>query len=95
MDTIRQYTPDTVEHVKLSLASLWLTHFSTKGTQYEVGDCYFDLGQDWMWTTIIATRSDGETYQVLCPRDHEKIIRSQDILATVKEIIADKYWREL
>lgn len=95
MDTIRQYAPDSDEHVKLDLAAFWLTHFSTKGTRYETDDCYFDLGQNWMWTTIIATRSDGDTYQVLCPRDHEKIIRSQDILATVKEIMADKYWHEL
>ena len=95
MNTIRQYAPDTIEHVKLAIAACWLEHFSTKETRYEVGDCYFDLGQNWMWSTIIATRSDGDSYQALCPRDHEKIIRSQDIRATVEEITADKYWKEL
>jgi len=96
MDTIKVYPKDSEEHVKLEIAAIWLEYFSRKGTTYRVGDTYFDLGQDWKWTTIIATMANrNDTYQALCPRDHEKIICSDDIKATVKEIINDKLWIEV
>lgn len=95
MDTIRTYPKDSIEYVKLALASMWLERFSKKGTRYEVGDTYFDFGQGWRWTTIIATRSTGDTYQALCPRDHERIIRSDDIMATVQGIVSDRLWIEV
>ena len=93
-EIIRQYAPNSDEYVKLSLASSELTKQSTKGTAFYVDDCYFDLGQDWMWTTIIARRTNGDSWQALCPRDYEKILLSTDIPATVSEIMADKYWYE-
>lgn len=94
MDTIRQYAPNSDEVVRLRMASEEMTKQSTKGTIFTVKDCYFDLGQGWMWTTIIATRPDGDHWQVLCPRDHERILTSHDIPATVHEIMTDKYWYE-
>ena len=91
---IRQYAPNSDEVAKLAYASAELTKRSRKGTAFYVDDCYFDLGQNWMWTTIIARRPNGDHWQALCPRDHEKILLSSDIPATVTEIMADKYWYE-
>lgn len=95
MEIIRQYGKHEREYLKLRTASEELTVRSGKGTVYTVGDCYFDLGQNWKWTTILARRSDGTTYQALCPRDYELILKSSDIPATVDAITAGEYWREL
>ena len=94
MEIIRQYAPNSDEVVKLRMASEEMTKNSTKGTTFTVNDCYFDLGQNWMWTTIIAHRPDGQSWQALNPRDYEKILFSKDIPATVHEIMTDKYWYE-
>ena len=94
MDTIRQFEPDTEEYGRLRIASQEMTKASTKGTIFSVGDCYFDFGQRWMWTTIIAHRPDGEHWQVLSPADHERILSSPCIRNTVFDIMHDKYWYE-
>ena len=44
----------------------------TNGYTFTVDDVYFDIGQNWMWTTIIAEKNN-DFYQLLCPRDHELI----------------------
>ena len=96
MDIIRQYAPDTPEYLKLKLAATALTHLSTKGITYRVEDTWFDYGQRWMWTTILAHDPDSNwgDYQALCPRDFEKILLMPDILNTVNEIRSDKWWRD-
>ena len=95
MNTIKVYPRNSDERVKLTEAARELTRISGNGTVYTVEETYFDYGQNWMWTTIIAHRQSGDSFQRLCPRDHEKIIMSKDIPATVAEITADKYWKEL
>lgn len=41
---------------------------------------YFDFGQGWEWTTIIATNEDTDvSVQPLYPRDWELIIEESDI----------------
>ena len=94
MDTIRLYDAGTTEAARLRSAAEEMTARSRKGTAFRVGDCYFDYGARWMWTTIIARRPDGTEWQALCPRDHEKIITSDNIPETVREIMTDKYWYE-
>ena len=92
MDTIKVYAQDTDERKALVTAATILTAISPKGIRYTVDETYFDYGQRWMWTTLIARRPDGVEYQALCPRDHEKIILSEDILTTIAEIRSGKWW---
>lgn len=94
MGTIKVYAPDSVEYLRLVMASAALTLRSRKGTTYRVDETYFDLGQGWMWTTIIATMKNGDHYQALSPRDHEKIVTLPDTAQVIEEIISDKYWCE-
>ena len=96
MSIIKTYAPDTVEYSKLALAAAILTATSAKGITYKVEDCYFDLGLNWMHTTIIAydPASFCGSYQALCPRDYEKILLNGDTEATVAEIKEDKWWRD-
>lgn len=48
---------------------------SKVGFYVDIADTYFDLGQDWKYTTLITERlSDGSTWQSFCPRDWEKIV---------------------
>lgn len=94
MDIIRTYTHDTDEYERLTVSAKVLTDVSPKHITYYVDDTYFDYGQDWMWTTIIARRPDGVEYQVLCPRDYEKILLTDDLLTTLSEIRSDKWWSD-
>ena len=94
MEIIRTYSPDTDEYARLETASKVLTAVSPKHITYTVEDTYFDYGQGWEWTTIIAHRPDGEEYQVLYPRDYEKILLTDDMLSTLVEVRADKWWSD-
>ena len=96
MDSIRTYTPDTEEYTRLTTASKVLTAVSPKHITYTVEDTYFDYGQRWTWTTIIGhdPSSHFGGYQALCPRDYEKILLTDDLLTTLSEIRADKWWRD-
>lgn len=70
---IRTYGFDEKEYTALKAAADLLTVASPHGTVYTVGDTYFDIGQDWMWTTIIARRTNGTSWQALNPREHSLI----------------------
>ena len=56
---------------------------------------YFDIGQSWLWTTIIATKLNSNScinsYQLLYPANHEKVIWGDmhDILEVAQEIKND------
>lgn len=91
---IKIYTPETEEYLRLETAAFLLTKYSRKGITYTVINTYFDFGQDWKWTTLLATRPDGQHYQALCPRDHEKILTYENIFKAIHEIITDKYWTD-
>lgn len=95
-ELIRTYSPDTDEYKRLTVAARILTDVSPKCITYTVGDTYFDYGQRWMWTTIIANdpSSTFGSYQALCPRDYENILLTDDILTTLAEVRADKWWQD-
>ena len=95
-ELIRIYEPDTAEYKKLTTAATILTAVSPKGITYTVEETYFDYGQNWMWTTIIANdpSSTFGDYQALCPRDYENILLTDDLLATLSAIRADKWWND-
>ena len=84
----------TRAYKKLETVANMLASFSANNVAYEVSDTYFDYGQDWMWTTIIAFGKDG-SWQVLSPKEWEEIILAVSVkeLADVTEkIMAGKYF---
>lgn len=89
---LKTYEYGTPEFERLSIAAQVLTAISPHKYKYRVEDTYFDFGQDWMWTTIIAYRPDGESYQALDPVRHVQILNSENLLWTLSEIIQNKYW---
>lgn len=96
MGHIKIHEKGTEMHEKLEIVALMLTNRSPKGYTYRVGETYFDFGQDWKWTTIIAKKEGYETssYQALNPREHEEIMFAEtyDELKRIAEsILADKY----
>ena len=72
---ITTFKYDSKEHDALVTVARILNTFCTNGYRFYVDDIYYDYGQAWMWTTIIADNG-GDSYQILCPRDHELIIEN-------------------
>ena len=96
---IKIFAPDTPEYARLNEAAALMTEKSPNHWRYYVDETYFDFGQGWKWTTIICKSNSEytgmyETYQALCPRDHERIILTEDsdaLAAVVADVFADKY----
>lgn len=66
---IKRFSSSSNEYKALEAVAAILNSTCTNGYTFIVDDVYFDLGQNWMWTTIVAEKND-DFYQVLCPRDH-------------------------
>ena len=92
MDIIRIYNPSEEGYKKLEKVAEILTIASPTGTVYTVGETYFDFGQNWKWTTILAESPKYGSYQALNPRNHAEILNSENLLDTVASITHDKYW---
>lgn len=90
---ITTYKPFEKEYKALECAAAALECASPNHVRYVVEDVYFDLGQDWMWTTVVAYRKDGSSWQTLNPRDHELITTCDivNIAEAVKNTINDKF----
>lgn len=82
---IRTYEHYEKEYEWLLCAAAALECASPNGTKYNVEDVYFDFGQDWMWTTIVAYKKDGTSWQALCPRDHD-LICTRDIYCLAEAV---------
>lgn len=81
------------EYKNLEAVAKMLEAVSPNEAIYEVSDCYFDYGQNWMWTTIL--RFGFRECQILSPRQWEEILLADGIaeLAEVAENIRnDKYF---
>ena len=96
MNTITTFEKGSYPYEMLEKACAILTATSKNGTIYMVEDTYFDYGQNWMWTTIIAHNPNSMfgSYQAINPRNQEEIIESDDLLATIAEIKKDKYFND-
>lgn len=92
VELIRVYAPNSDEMVKLKLACYELGRLSKHGTTYTVEDIYFDLGQNWMYSAIVANSRSGQSWQALCPRDYERVLLSNNMAETCSDIVSDKYW---
>lgn len=91
---ITTYEVGTKEHKALEAAAKLLEAMSPNGTEYTVEDVYFDYGAHWMWTTVVAHRKDGTSWQALCPRDQNLITDDgslEGIARAVSYTIKDKF----
>lgn len=83
------------EYKNFQAVAAMLEALSPNGATYEVKDVYLDMGQDWMWTTIV--RHGFRECQVLSPRDWAGIwcCSTADGLAfVVNQIRRDKYFAD-
>jgi hypothetical protein len=89
---------NTQEYKMLEAVAKLLETFSAKGFKYTVEDVYFDFGQDWMWTTIIAHNPEEfgvlHSWQAINPRQWEGIITSTNVneLTEMVNIIQNDNW---
>lgn len=92
---IKVYDKDTSEYKKLSIACDELNRIANEkynGVFYfTIEETYFDYGQDWKWTTIIAhnTQETGimASWQALTPRDQEDIITDNYMQEVIDKVI--------
>lgn len=64
-----------------------LAHAAPQNT-FNVQNIWMDYGAGMMWETIICTRPDGSSYQVLSPRDWDRL-QTADLLEEVEGVVAD------
>lgn len=84
METIRIFSHGEKEFRNLEYVARIMTMRSENGVTYEVGDTYFDFGQGWEWTTIIAYRNEYNHWQCLSPAEQGKIVSANfDELDTI------------
>ena len=71
--SIKVYPQGTLERKRLGDFCTVLHDIT--GGKFEVQDIYFDLGQDWWWTTIVCK---DQNYQILNPHQHGAITRGYE-----------------
>lgn len=71
--SIKVYPQGTLERKRLGDFCTVLHDIT--GGKFEVQDIYFDLGQDWWWTTIVCK---DQNYQILNPHQHNDIIKGYE-----------------
>lgn len=84
----RTFSEDEEEYQSLKEFAELLTKNSPNKELYEVGDCYLDAGQGWMWTTIL-NKTKG--YQAINPREWFEIVNREDFNMTLENWLNDKY----
>jgi hypothetical protein len=90
---IKMYKKGSQEYKALESAAALLTAVANR-TTYKVEGVYFDIGQGWMWTTVVAYRDDGVSWQALTPREHNLITDGgtlNDIHDAVAMVLASAY----
>ena len=87
----RTFNIDSEEYNRLKVVAEELTKTSPNKHKYCVKDVYLDIGQDWMWTTIINITVG---YQVLSPRNWFDIVNGVSVSDIVKELTTGTYWQD-
>ena len=88
---ISVFQPDSTERRRLDVVSRLLNLFS--GLETEVGDTYFDFGQDWRWTTVLGREKDSPDdapkFQVLSPAQQNTILNGSlaDLHSAVQDLM--------
>ena len=94
MEIIKVYGEGTPERDNLEKAAYLFTRYT--GKPHKVEDVYFDLGQNWMWTTISREDDFWGGIQILYPADYEGIIYANtydDLVAAVKAKCRKEGWK--
>lgn len=89
----------TKEYKKLEAVAKMLEALSPNNVEYEVDDTYFDFGQGWKWTTILAYDSKGviRRYQAINPREWGNILLAEnekDLAEIVTNIRNGKFFND-
>lgn len=87
------FARDSEVYKKLERASEIFNKKSPNRFRYEVGNTYLDFGSGYQWTTIIATKRDGSTYQVLSPNEWEDIVNAKEdseVERVIAKVLSDK-----
>ena len=92
MNAITTFEHGTPEYTRLEKAAAILTAASDHGTVYSVEDTYFDFGQKWMFTTLIAHRTNGDSYQALSPIEQEDLLCTEDLFEAVRKVTNGYSW---
>lgn len=85
------FNTDSEEYLKLFNVAKELTKQSPNKYQYIVKDVYFDMGQNWKWTTII---NNSIGYQILSPKMWLDIVNGISTNEIINNLMDDKYWRD-
>lgn len=88
----RTLKPSSKEYRKLVVFADMLTALSASNTIYHVEDTYLDYGQGWKWTTIIANRPDGSSWQALSPREWSEVVSSASVVELAE--IAEEHFED-
>lgn len=98
-EAIKHFDYGTEERKKLDLMASMLTFLSPNRRQYYVGDTYFDYGQNWIWTTILADSCPAQgSYQALYPKQQEDVLLAdsvEEIADLARAYLADDTYRRL
>ena len=103
---IRVYRPNEKEYKVLSLFMSYFNDIARANkSQYRaiVSITYFDYGQDWQYTCILAEDYNQElnsltrSWQALCPRDYETLIATDSIdkVAEMAQIYYDSLYNKV
>lgn len=81
----RIYKSNEIEYKRLRIVSDRMNEIAEEkyGNRYtvfyRVSETYLDYGQNWKWSTIIKEKMNGDSCQILCPRDFKLIIHEDSI----------------
>lgn len=89
------------EYKNMQAVASLLTATSKNGYIYQVENVYFDYGQDWLWTTIVAydltNNSFTSSWQVLTPAEWKDVVLADgmvELMNTVQEIKAGQWFND-
>lgn len=100
MSCIRVFEKDSPEYKNLEKLGAKLHEMSAHGTEYKVENVYFDLGQDWVWTTLVAYKPytnqrtgklEYSSWQALYPRGHEECVLFGDDDEVIEKVAREVY----
>ena len=86
---LRVFKPESEEYTRLQNFADELNNDERFQANYTVEDLYFDYGQNWMWTTIIAHRQNerGGGWQALTPKNQERVVLWNELDEVKQELL--------
>ena len=91
-EVLRIYKPGSPEYKALENFANELNNDERFMANYYVGETYFDYGQNWKITTILAKTPNGSSinstgYQALTPRNQENVINGNNLEEVKNDIL--------